>query len=242
MKYSPSIWAGWQKRYFVLKDRKLKYFKSNSSEHMKVPLGVINFDHFRCWCEPMVEDKNLQFSIGITGVDKRQFIFKAATESESMAWQKELRRHIDNSAGFQQNKSAKGIDKPWRFDNVSEKQFLEKADTGDLLLFKASNSSAGVIRTFTGSQFDHVAMILKFETDEDEIYYVEASGNMGVALNKWSSIRKHVGHKKFYERVIFRHIEFDRNDTMVENLECFLKEAIGQRYGLNVSKMMRRQT
>lgn len=53
MKYSPSIWAGWQKRYFVLKDRKIKYFKSDSKEDMKVPLGVINFDHFRCCCEPI---------------------------------------------------------------------------------------------------------------------------------------------------------------------------------------------
>ena len=30
MKYSPSMWAGWQKRFFVLKDRKLKYFKSDT--------------------------------------------------------------------------------------------------------------------------------------------------------------------------------------------------------------------
>ena len=34
-KYSPSKFVGWQKRYFVLKDRKLKYFKSNSADNMK---------------------------------------------------------------------------------------------------------------------------------------------------------------------------------------------------------------
>lgn len=97
-----------------------------------------------------------------------------------------------------------------------------------------------MIRTFTGSQFDHIALLLKFETDEDEIFIVDASGNLGVSLNKWSSLKTHIGPNKFYERAVFRHIDFDRNDQMVDNLECFLREAIGQKYGLNVGKMMRR--
>ena len=54
---------------------------------------------------------------------------------------------------------------------------------------------------------------------------MEATGNHGVALNKWSNIKCHIGINKFYERVIFRHIDFERNDDMVENLEKFLKEA-----------------
>ena len=120
MKYSPSMWAGWQKRYVVLKERKLKYFKSNSKQDLAVPLGVINFDHFRCWCEPMEEAKKTQFQIEIVGLDKRQFQFKAYQQKESTEWQKELRRHIEFSQGFKLNKSAKGQDKPWRFDNISE--------------------------------------------------------------------------------------------------------------------------
>lgn len=70
-------------------------------------------------------------------------------------------------------------------------------------------------------------MVLKFETEEDEIYFVDATSNNGVSLYKWSSLRKNVGPGKFYERIIFRHVEFDRNSEMVNNLECFLKEAIG---------------
>lgn len=71
MKNSPSIWAGWQRRYLILKDRKLKYFKSNSKEDLKVPLGVINFDHFRCWCEPIDDGKKPQFLLQIEGIDAR---------------------------------------------------------------------------------------------------------------------------------------------------------------------------
>lgn len=55
-------------------------------------------------------------------------------------------------------------------------------------------------------------MVLKFENDQKEIYLVESTGNRGVALNKWDFLRAHVGHKEFYDKVVFRHIEFDRSD------------------------------
>ena len=116
---------------------------------------------------------------------------------------------------------------PWRFDNISEKQFLQQADTGDILLFRGSHAGSVITRTFTNSHFDHVAMVLKFDTDPDEVYMVEATGTLGVALNKWSYLREHIGHKKFYNKCIFRHIEFDRSDQMVDSLEKFLKEAVG---------------
>ena len=45
------------------------------------------------------------------------------------------------------------------------------------------------VRAVTGGNFDHVAMILRFESDDDDVFFVEASGNYGVAINKWSVIR-----------------------------------------------------
>jgi len=85
-------------------------------------------------------------------------------------------------------------------------------------------------------------MILKFETDPSEIYFVDATGQNGVACGRWSLLRSHYGPGKFYERIIFRHIDFNRSDEMVEKLEIFLKEAIGLKYGLNPAKFMRRST
>ena len=57
------------------------------------------------------------------------------------------------------------VNKPWRFDNIGEEQFLKEADTGDLLLYKTRNVGGGLIRKFTSSEFDHVAMVLKFDLD-----------------------------------------------------------------------------
>ena len=43
-KYSPSMFKGWQKRYVILKDRKLIYKKNKDQVF---PNGVLNFDHFQ---------------------------------------------------------------------------------------------------------------------------------------------------------------------------------------------------
>ena len=97
------------------------------------------------------------------------------------------------------------------------------------------------MRSAMSMKFDHVAMVLRFETDPDEVYMVDATGNQGVSLNKWSFLRDHVGRGKFYDKVVLRHIEFDRGDTMVDNLEKFLSQALGQKYKLfSANKLGRR--
>ena len=115
---------------------------------------------------------------------------------------------------------------------MSESQFKEQADTGDILLFRGSAAVTKITRAVSRSYFDHVAMVLKFETDPDEVYLVESTGNLGVSLNKWSFLREHVGEGKFYKKMILRHIDFDRGDSMVDSLEKFLSEAVGKKYGL----------
>ena len=75
-------------------------------------------------------------------------------------------------------------------------------------------------------------MVLRFETEPDEVYFIDAVGNRGVGLNKWSFIKKHYGKGKFYSNIVFRHIEIERSNQMIDALELFLKEAIGQKYGI----------
>lgn len=89
-----------------------------------------------------------------------------------------------------------------------------------------------ITRTFTDSPFDHVAMILKSEEDPDELFLVEAVGELGVSINAWSILREHVGKGKFYQRLIFRHVNFKRDFDMSINLGKFLDQAQGKEYGL----------
>lgn len=76
-----------------------------------------------------------------------------------------------------------------------------------------------ITRAYSKSPFDHVGMILKFETDSDEIYILEATSNNGVAINKWSFLNEHIGADKFYDKLVYRKVNFDRNDGMIDKLE-----------------------
>jgi hypothetical protein len=104
---------------------------------------------------------------------------------------------------------------PWAYDNISEEQFLKSADTGDILLFRATHAGGFITRTLTGSRFDHVAMILKFADDDGQdkdLYLLEATGNLGVCLNKWSAIRGSIGKEEdFYSECTYRKVHFDRH-------------------------------
>jgi hypothetical protein len=237
-KWSPALFSGWQERYFKLENKKIKWFKN---DFVKIPQGVLNFDHFECTLEEVAKDQCC-FNLLLTG--NRNFQFKANTPEVANAWKKELNRHIKASEGFLRKKSAKDLKKPWKFDNMSEAQFLAQADTGDILLFRQGAMQIGgaITRTFTNSHFDHVAMVLKFETAPDEVFLVEATGNMGVSLNRWVFLRPHIGSGKFYEKMVYRHIKFDRGDKMVNNLEKFLSEAVGLKYGLSGDKLLKKKT
>lgn len=97
------------------------------------------------------------------------------------------------------------------------------------------------IRGFTNGSFDHVAMVLKFENEPNEVFMIDATANRGVALNKWSYIRDNCGSGKFYSHVVFRHVNINRTNEMVDALELFLKEAIGRKYGIG-GMFFRRKT
>ena len=70
---------------------------------------------------------------------------------ETLAWVTEIARHIEHSEGKKFNRNSIGLKKPWKFDNISEKQFYQKADTGDILLFQGNAASSGLIRALTRS-------------------------------------------------------------------------------------------
>ena len=139
------------------------------------------------------------------------------------------------------SESAANLPKPWKFGTISEEDFLREADTGDLLLYQGSSLNSKFIRTMTNGQFDHVAMLLKFENDPHEVYLVEATSNLGVALNKWAYQRPYVGSGKFYQKIAFRHVECDREQGPMGRLADFLDLALGKKYGIG-SKLLRKET
>jgi hypothetical protein len=64
-------------------------------------------------------------------------------------WAAKLNVHIKNSVGFKENIKAPTLFEFWRSDQVSVQQFLDLADTFDIVLFRCNTGGAKVIRTYT---------------------------------------------------------------------------------------------
>lgn len=92
--------------------------------------------------------------------------------------------------------------KAWRYDRISEEEFLKTADIGDVLLFRGKHFGAKITRGFSKSHFDHVAMVLKFESETNTVFMLEATTNKGVAIVRWSNFR--LWKDEFYEHVLYR--------------------------------------
>ena len=98
-------------------------------------------------------------------------------------------------------------------------QFLNEADSGDILLFKGKKISAKLTQGVTGSQFDHVAMILKFE-DDDEVYLIDATLN-GVDITSWTQLS--INKNDQYSKIVWRKLKIERDQEFIDKLEAFVK-------------------
>ena len=100
-----------------MKERTLKYYKS--SEDIKHPQGVFNFDQFKYTIE-LVDSSAWDFFIKIEGIPDRKFEFRASSTHECIDWYEEIKNHIEASQGFKFQKTAASLLKPWKFDTISE--------------------------------------------------------------------------------------------------------------------------
>jgi hypothetical protein len=172
--------------------------------------------------------------------NKRDFFFKAATEEECIHWIKLFSQHIKLSLGFKFNTSAPWTENFWKQDQISEKQFIEMADTFDILLFKCNTSGGKIIRSYTKSEFDHAGMVLKFGSEPDEIFFIEATGNQGVSLKRFSGMKYTIG--TFYKKIVLRHLDWDRPDSALDVLEQFVNEVQGSQYSFSLRQLNKRKT
>ena len=60
------------------------------------------------------------------------------------------------------------------------------AETGDLLLFKGNGIGRALVRTVTGGNSDHAAMVFKNAGEpRNKVTFVEACSGKGVGSNSW---------------------------------------------------------
>ena len=85
--------------------------------------------------------------------------------------------------------------------------FRREADSGDLILFKGSSIQTKVMRTVTRSDYDHVAMLLRYSNGK--LVMFEATGMSGVAVLDFDVFLRN-NWFKFYHKISFRKVKFRR--------------------------------
>ena len=219
-KYSPSLFVNWQRRFVTLDQAILRYYEQNNGQNKH--RGTINFDLY--FCEVIKSSKKGQahhFSIKFHSND-REFQLRAASEAEADQWISAINAHIEISKGLRDQIPAPITNEFWRQEQISEEQFFELADTFDLLLFKTNHSTAGLVRAFTKSEWDHAAMVLEFGSEPGQVFILEATHDLGVCIRNFSDIIPVIGDH--YTKVALRHIEWERTNASLGILEKFLEE------------------
>lgn len=127
------------------------------------------------------------------------------------------------------------------FNSISEEQFLQKVDTGDILLFRCNNRrifGSWVTRAFTNSHFDHVALILRFGESVQDLYILEAVGDKGVRITSWINIRSELRVGGFFDKIITRKLCYEMTNERLNDLDQFRRNSVGHRYGLSAKKIL----
>ncbi|KAL4500404.1 hypothetical protein ABPG72_003355 [Tetrahymena utriculariae] len=238
-KRSPQYIVGWQKRWCVLKDQKLFYYKNEKSYRQ---YGVICFNIISCRAEIKVGQKSKTKKLFLTFPNhEKTFTFKSDDPAQPIEkWYNEIVNHIVQSQGYKNNLRLEAK-RFWRDDRISQKEFIEQADTGDLILFRGKSIEARLQRAFTGSDFDHVALVLKYSTSD--LFVMEAlGGKIGkVILFRWNLFQKNRWYE-FYDKIVYRKLNMNRTNQALTNLEKFIQYALNKKYKFTLGKIMRKKT
>lgn len=228
------LWGKWKPRYWVLKKDKFKYYiDKNSPEH----LGVIDFNKVDVSIVSL-PNKRHEFKISISGC-KRDFSFRADNSIDAENWIKRFEECIASSRGRHLSLTLSDS-KFWKKEYIDLNEFQNHADNWDLLLFKSKTYGTKLQRTFTGSDFDHVGMLVLWETDNDPntIFLLEAVADEGVRLVEF--IPNIEAYYEVYERIVFRPLQgIERDEELLIKLDEYLGQVLGKKYGVSMNKFWR---
>ena len=135
------------------------YFKNKTKGKVK---GCINFSIVKA---EVKQNKKNEFQIEIHGY-KKKLILRGKNEKEVDEWFIAIEGIILNNKGFVKPNIGMKDAKLYRNnDIITEEDFLSICQTGDILLFRTNSSTAKLQRSFTGSKFDHVGIVVSIDSE-----------------------------------------------------------------------------
>ncbi|SCO92995.1 conserved Plasmodium protein, unknown function [Plasmodium malariae] len=239
-------WCGYAKRWFLLKNKKLYYFKTKESLR---PSGVldlelihmnINYDHgvnrkrnaddcfLYCIESRMYKNESLLI---LNPQNTKVKFYLRGNDKDICEWYSLLSNSMINKKITTQPKFIFSENNFWKIDRISVDVFESIADTGDIVLFRSNVVSAKLQRMLTRGEYDHIGMILR--NDKNNLFLLEALSNMGIVLTPWDLFRKNRWNEA-YARIALRRLTWDNSEENLRNLLNFLKNTIGKKYNLKI--------
>lgn len=121
-------------------------------------------------------------------------------------------------------------------DFITPREFFETAESGDLLLFQSKTIGANFQRIITRSNYDHVALVIKFANNRLVIF--EALRENGVSICDWD---RFMTKKWFqlYNRIAYRKLQCKKTPRFTDILEDFVRQTLGKPFKINPMKLLR---
>ncbi|KRX00740.1 hypothetical protein PPERSA_03000 [Pseudocohnilembus persalinus] len=235
-KVSPIGLVGLQKRYAVLENKIFTYYKNEKS---KKQLGSLNFNQVSCdilfYTGEKENDKFLKIDVKNS---TKFFIFKSYPNDQPIEkWYFTLLEHVNQSSGNYNNlTNLLGTKRFWREKRISNFDFINNTQTGDLLLFRGKGFIPKTQRFFTGAEYDHVALILK-KYGTNDIVLLESTGNNGVGMISWKGFTKY-RFQRLYDKLVVRHLDYKRTDKFLDMLNNFIQFSVKKKYKFGLSHLV----
>ena len=90
-------------------------------------------------------------------------------------------------------------------------------------------------RVVTGSQYDHVGLLLRYPSGKISIF--ESLNETGVGVVSWSKFMQ-LKWFKLYSKVAYRKLNFERDEDFNEKINDFVLASVGKNYKINASKLL----
>ncbi|EAR84066.2 PH domain protein (macronuclear) [Tetrahymena thermophila SB210] len=238
LKKSPTLFQGFQKRYCTLDNF---YFNYYLPENKSSIFGSINFQIIDTYIQEIRDPQTQQLTeFKIVPIRSgKVFHFKSCDNNSQTLeeWIFAIKQHLEQAQYYHYRYKTCYLDKQfWKQTLISEHQFKQICDTGDILLFKNNSIGSAIQRTLTTSQYDHVGMILKYKCGK--IVLFESNLKNGVNLTPWEQISASDWSNQF-EKIAYRKLNYKKTQKQIQGFFNFMKITLGKQFDISTKQVLK---
>ena len=220
--------------------------KIKNNKIINHPVLYLNFDYVTCILI-IRNDINFEFTIMVlSGTKTYHFKFHIMNNNNKIfkSLILLLQRNIIESKGYANNLlNISLIPNFYKTYFIKHLEFEERANTGDILIFKGFRMSSKCQRFFTGADYDHVALLIR---KNNILYVYESTLEEGCKLMSWKEFVENIWNL-LYDKMAYRELLIDVENALElkkirEKLqilcEQFVKKTENKNYFVSLKKIL----